>query len=132
MNTQSNADIEAAMRWQTLDGLAVFCALQRSDFDPEDWMRRSACDDSMRVAFAAHYLSMTDWYGHEEELEAIAEKIYPGIVNVDTYWQEMQAIDLALARLPSAIRFGLTRANGTSLPASGESSAVAPQQLSNF
>ena len=125
MNTQLSAGIEAAMRRQTLDGLAVFCAVQRSCFDPEDWMRRSTSDDGKRVAFAAHYLSMTDWYGHEEELEAITEKVYPGIVNSETYWQEMQAIDLALAQLSSAIRFGVTRASRASLPASAEDGADA-------
>ncbi len=128
MNTQHSAGIDAAMLRHTLDGLAVFCAVQRSCFDLEDWMRRSASDDGKRVAFAAHYLSMTDWYGHEEKLEAIAEKIYPGIVNCDTYWQEMQAIDLALARLSSAIRFGVTRASRASLAAGVERGVVAPQR----
>ncbi|MEO6973803.1 MAG: hypothetical protein ABI135_10350 [Rhodoferax sp.] len=124
MNAQLNANIEAAMRRQSLDGLAEFCGVQRFCFDARDWIRRSA-SEGKRVAFAAHYLSMMDWYGHEEELEMIAEKIYPGIANIATFWQEMQAMDVALARLSSAIRFGLTRTSCASLPASAEGSAAA-------
>jgi hypothetical protein len=116
MSTQFNSGVGTAMRRRTLDGLAVFCAVQRYRFDPAAWMRRSAFD-CKRVAFAAHYLSMTSWYGHEEELEAIAEKIYPGIASIDTFWQDMQAMDVELAQLSSAVRFGLTPPGRASLPA---------------
>lgn len=109
MKTNFRCDVGAAVKRRTLDGLAVFCAVQRSRFDPAAWMRRGAAD-GRRVAFAAQYLSMTSWYGHEAELEVIAKNIYPDINNFGTFMQEMQAMDIELAPLSSSIRFGLPSA----------------------
>lgn len=93
------------MRRRSLDGLALFCAVQRCRFDSATWLRRSV-SDGKRVAFVAHYLSMTGWYGHDKELETIAEEIYPGVANIDTIWQDIKAMDVELAQLSFAIRFG--------------------------
>jgi hypothetical protein len=51
--------------------LAQFCADQYYAFDPRAWQRRSRYDHHAS-SMAAMVLSMTDWYGHEDELERIA------------------------------------------------------------
>ncbi len=124
MNARFHSHTGVAAKRRTLDGLAVFCAVQRSRFDPAAWLRRSA-HDGRRVAFAARYLAMTGWYGHEAELEVIAEKIIPGIANIDTYMQEIQTIDIALAQLSSTIRFGVVPSSGAS-PSGGSENDAAP------
>lgn len=53
------------------ESLAQFCIAQRDAFNRDDWYARFNID-SRAVALAAKYLSMTSWYGHEEELEQIA------------------------------------------------------------
>lgn len=54
------------------DYLVTFCIAQHHAFDENDWMSRSRIDGAA-VALAARYLSMTSWYGHEDELHRIAE-----------------------------------------------------------
>jgi len=58
----------------TLSGMEHFCAEQYYAFDADAWLARAA-SDGLRVAIAAEYLSMTSWYGHEEELESIASGV---------------------------------------------------------
>jgi len=59
------------MNEQESVALAQFCADQYYAFDARAWQRRSRYDRNASTV-AAMYLSMTTWYGHEEELERIA------------------------------------------------------------
>lgn len=81
---------------QTLDTLAAFCASQRYCFDPAAWLQCSVSHGRL-VAVVAQYLAMTSWYGHESELQAIAEKIFPGISSLDAFHQETSAMEMNLA-----------------------------------
>jgi hypothetical protein len=62
------------MHRDSLSEMHHFCAEQYYAFDAEAWLARAA-RDGLRVAAAAEYLSMTSWYGHEEELASIAAKL---------------------------------------------------------
>ena len=55
----------------TTEALARFCIEQSLSFDAHDWLLLTEFDEK-KVGLAAKYLSMTSWYGHEEDLEAIA------------------------------------------------------------
>lgn len=55
-------------------GIEEFCAAQYYAFDAGAWLARAA-SDGLRVAAAAEYLSLTSWYGHEEELASVAAHI---------------------------------------------------------
>lgn len=59
------------MNQQESEALAQFCADQYYAFDAKAWQRRSLYDRNASTV-AAMYLSMTDWYGHEDELDRIA------------------------------------------------------------
>ena len=59
------------MNQQESEALAQFCADQYYAFDARAWHRRSQYDRHASTV-AAMYLSMTSWYGHENELERVA------------------------------------------------------------
>ena len=86
-----------------LESLAQFCADQFSPFDPEAWIGKSAID-RRAIAVAAKYLSMTSWYGHEEELERIAARADATIMNISGFHREAQAIGLDLTSLSARVR----------------------------
>ena len=82
-----------------LDSLAQFCAEQQRSFDPEAWIDRTAVDGK-GIAVVAKYLSMTSWYGHEEQLEGIAA----GISDLAGFHRELQAAGLDLTKLSATLR----------------------------
>jgi len=59
------------MNEQESIALAQFCADQYYAFDARAWLRRSKYDRNASTV-AAMYLSMTSWYGHEDELGRVA------------------------------------------------------------
>ena len=85
------------------DSLALFCADQFSPFDPAAWLGKSAIDGKV-LALAARYLSMTSWYGHEEELERIAARSDENILSISAFHREAQAIGLDLTSLSAKVR----------------------------
>ena len=126
MQTRFSCSVQASMRRRTLDGLAQFCAVQRYRFDSAAWMCRSA-SDGRRMAFVAHYLSMTGWYGHDKQLQMVAEEICPGVANIDidTFAQNMRAMGVDLAQLSFDIRFGPAQHRRANLPDGQESGSAA-------
>lgn len=86
-----------------VESLAQFCADQFSPFDPEAWTGKSSIDGKT-LAVAAKYLSMTSWYGHEEELERIAGRADATILNISGFHREAQAIGLDLTSLSAKVR----------------------------
>jgi hypothetical protein len=91
------------------ESLAQFCIAQRDAFNRDDWYARFNID-SKAVALAAKYLSMTSWYGHEEELEQIA-------VAMDTFGnsygplRESRAIGFDLPHFSYTVRSGIAQAH---------------------
>jgi len=93
--------------------LAQFCIGQRNAFDPADWHARFPIDRPA-VALAAKYLSMTSWYGHDEELERIAaaaDAFADSGAN-----REARASDFDLAQFSYAVRIGVTQARARRAP----------------
>jgi len=62
------------MDHDALAEIEEFCAAQYYAFDAGAWLAR-ARSDGPRVAAAAEYLALTSWYGHEDELAAVATRI---------------------------------------------------------
>ena len=62
------------MDHDALSGIEEFCAAQYYAFDAGAWLAR-AQRDGAHVAAAAEYLALTSWYGHEDELAAVARRI---------------------------------------------------------
>ena len=56
--------------------LLNFCAEQYANFDSRPWLENSQ-SDSRDIAIAAFLLASTRWYGHRDELLAVAESLYP-------------------------------------------------------
>jgi len=83
--------------------LTQFCADQFSTFDSDAWTGTSPID-RRAIAVTAKYLSMTSWYGHEDELERIAVGINVPILNVSQLHCETQAIGLDLKTLSVKLR----------------------------
>ena len=97
----------------TTDTLAKFCIEQSLAFDAHDWLLLTEFDER-KVGLAAKYLSMTSWYGHEEDLEAIAG--YAHIFDSDTNTMGLGGVtepwqaEFDLLRFSTAVRMGVTRA----------------------
>lgn len=93
------------MKRQELNALTSFCAAQRDHFLMDDWTARKAeaLDDRV-LAFMAKYLSMTSWFGHEDELASVAEAIYPGISAEDAFARLQCELDLDLADMSTTLR----------------------------
>lgn len=86
-----------------IESLAQFCAEQFSTFDLDAWIDRSSID-CKAVAVAAKYLSMTSWYGHEDELERFATWNDSKIISISCFHREAQAIGLSLTSLSARVR----------------------------
>ncbi len=86
-----------------IEDLAQFCADQFSPFDSAAWLIRSGVDGKA-TAVAAKYLSMTSWYGHEEELERIASRSDACIKSISGFHKEAKAIGLNLTSLSTSVR----------------------------
>ncbi|MFA6311152.1 MAG: hypothetical protein WCV99_06120 [Sterolibacterium sp.] len=87
-----------------LELLTAFCADQRADFDPKAWQRAQRIDSRL-LAVTAHYLSMTSWYGHELELEIIAESLVPGISDKRRFNSELRDLAVDIRYLSATIRY---------------------------
>ncbi len=88
--------------------LARFCVAQSHHFDAGDWLLLHDMDIKA-VALAARYLSMTSWYGHEDELESIADRIHAFEGDSAGLYQESQQLEFDLSYFSSAVRFGIHR-----------------------
>jgi hypothetical protein len=84
--------------------LTQFCASQREGFDARAWLKEGAANPKA-YAVAAKYLSMTSWYGHDEELERIATRLYPTLAVRDGFDREMQSVGLDLPFFSSSVRY---------------------------
>lgn len=93
----------------TTEALARFCIEQSLFFDSHDWLLLSEFDEK-KVALAAKYLSMTSWYGHEEDLEAIAG--YSHIFDRSSAGLncESRLLEFDLLQFSATVRMGVTRA----------------------
>jgi hypothetical protein len=91
------------------DSLAQFCIAQRDAFNRDDWYARFNVDRKA-VALAARYLSMTSWYGHEEELEQIAVAT-DAFDNSYGLHRESQAIGFDLPHFSYTVRSGIAQAH---------------------
>ena len=95
----------------TTEALARFCIEQSLSFDAHDWLLLTEFDEK-KVGLAAKYLSMTSWYGHEEDLEAIAG--YAHIFDSTTAGlgggDELRQPEFDLLQFSTAVRMGVTRA----------------------
>jgi hypothetical protein len=87
-----------------LDSLASFCAEQRQAFEANAWLTRRDAD-KRTLAVIAKYLSMTSWYGHEDELMNIASEIHPAVSDETGFHQESQAIGFDLKHFSSRVRY---------------------------
>lgn len=68
------------MNRETEAGLLAFCAGQHARFQHASWMNDDRPHGISRteLACAALFLAGVDWYGHERQLEAVAEQLIPG------------------------------------------------------
>lgn len=55
-----------------------FCQSQYHVFDKDAWLRLDHADKK-ELALTAIFLAALPWYGHEEALVEVAEKLFPGI-----------------------------------------------------
>ena len=87
-----------------LDSLASFCAEQRKAFAADAWLSHDAAD-RRTLAVVAKYLSMTSWYGHEDELTNIASEIDPGVGGDDGFDVEAQAVGFDIKHFSTRLRY---------------------------
>ena len=93
-----------------IQSLAKFCADQQDAFNAEAWLAvRGGESQNSSVAFAtiAKYLSMTSWYGHEEELEAIAVELYAPLASPGEFERVAHDCDFDTGGFSVALRYRL-------------------------
>lgn len=71
-----------------------FCAGQRSRFNPTDWSLFHGVERN-DLALAAAFLSMCDWFGHEEVLGQIAENLQPDVLENFPALASLREFDLS-------------------------------------
>lgn len=96
---------------RTTDMLAKFCIDQSCCFNSLDWLLFDGIDPKA-VALAAKYLSMTSWYGHEEALAAVVERIHALDDDSAGLYRESRLLDFDLPYFSSVVRLGIARARG--------------------
>lgn len=89
--------------------LAQFCITQRNAFDANDWHLRFDADGAA-LALAAKYLSMTSWYGHEDELEQIVARTGAPAENSVGLYRESQVAAFDLPYFSAKVRGGIASA----------------------
>jgi hypothetical protein len=90
--------------------LAMFCADQHEAFQAGAWLARhtgSSVVDRVAIAVVAKYLSMTSWYGHAVELEAIAAELHPPLKTAGGFDRVAQACEFDPGRFSVALRYRL-------------------------
>ncbi len=115
------------MNTQAYESIAQFCVEQHVNFDPQAWRRRGAADRKL-VAVAAKYLSMTSWFGHEDQLERIAEDVDASVSDTNEFNRELGSIGLDLARFSATVRCGIAArkapAQGAKVPGTFRAQAL--------
>jgi len=96
------------MERQASDTLTRFCAGQQEAFDRRAWLCHPSID-SKAIAVAAKYLSMTSWYGHEEDLERVAIELDSGVAKRDGFEREARAVGFDVKHFSTAIRYEIGR-----------------------
>jgi hypothetical protein len=96
------------MEQHVLDFLTRFCAGQQEAFDGRAWLGRTDVD-VRAVSVAAKYLSMTSWYGHEDDLERIATELNSRIGSREAFHREVEDIGFDLRHFSAAIRYEIAR-----------------------
>ena len=91
------------MNRQTADQLADFCIRQRQAFNLGDWQGRDPAE-ARNLGLVAKYLSMTSWYGYEDELEQVAARNLPGEQNDLGQVRELLLMDLDLRYFSAKLR----------------------------
>lgn len=93
------------MEKQAIDRLVRFCASQSDHFNPQEWLSFSGVDNKT-VALAARYLSMTSWYGHEDDLVRIADAMAVDLTTSDSagLYLESRALNFNLPYFSVAVR----------------------------
>ena len=88
------------------NALTQFCIDQYYEFDADAWLRQGA-DERNASALAAMYLSMTSWYGHEEQLERIAARARAVYSTGEEFQRAAQSNGFDLAHFSAAVRYGI-------------------------
>lgn len=96
-----------------MDSLVQFCIDQRCAFDAAAWLAKFE-EEGGQVALAAKYLSMTSWYGHEADLEAVAAATRLFGDNSNGLHLESRTMDFDLHSFSVQVRLGLAQARRTS------------------
>jgi hypothetical protein len=94
------------MNTQAYESIAQFCVEQHGRFDAQAWKRRGAADKKL-VAVAAKYLSMTSWFGHEDQLEQIAVDMDSALADDSQFNLELGSIGFDLALFSASVRCGI-------------------------
>ena len=105
-----------AMNEQETVALAQFCADQYHAFDLRAWARRGQFDHNASTV-AAMYLSMTSWYGHEDELERIAADARALHDSGEEFRRTAQANNFDPGLFSSMVRAEIASRRGDTLPA---------------
>ena len=98
--------------------LVRFCIEQRNAFAARDWVDHTDID-AKTLTLVARYLSMTSWYGYEEELERIAARSPNSAVDTPLLYRESREIGFDLPRFSAMMRIGIAQSRQGSQPAPG-------------
>jgi hypothetical protein len=95
-----------------MQSLAQFCADQHELFDRDAWLAKGSREPSgYRIALAvvAKHLSTTIWFGHAEDLEAVAAWLHPPLAEPGEFEGAASECDFDGGRFSGALRYRLAR-----------------------
>lgn len=98
---------------RTTASLAKFCVDQSSTFNAHDWLLHENIDEKA-VALVARYLSMTSWYGHEDDLAEIVEGLhgFEDDAVSESLHREARELAFDLSLFSAMVRVGIAQAHG--------------------
>lgn len=99
------------MNTEGFNALAQFCAEQYYAFDSEAWLRNDGYDRNAATV-AAMYLSLTSWYGHEDDLVRIAFNTRSAHASGEDFQRAAQSIGFDLAQFSAMVRCRIAEKRG--------------------
>ena len=111
-NESHFGDIFVRMDKPLIQSLSTFCADQHELFDRDAWIAKGSRESAgyrQALAVVAKYLSTTIWYGHAEDLDAVATGLHPPLAEPGEFERVAKESAFDAGRFSGALRYQVAR-----------------------
>jgi hypothetical protein len=85
------------------DVLIKFCAEQHNSFNESSWISVPNVNREL-LAVSAKFLSVSHWFGHEDELTKLAEKIDGNMISMDYFTKQAVLLGFEFGKFSSSLK----------------------------